>query len=475
VAVEMMAIAGIAPATAAQPGAAASSAGAPEGGEDFASVIAAALSTPEDGTAASGVPGADASLLLAGLADSLDGESGVPVPTIEGSRLDRDAEAEGLQGALASMLLGALMRPVVPTQTTPALAAPSVAAATTAATPSVADGLTPVEVIASVAVQAQGSAGAAASMDDAVTAAGTTQDAAVLVPAGMEAVVPETYAGPGAVVAAETAASSGQANGSNESTASQAGISSAVATPLPETAPEADAAAAPSKPTVEVASMPAPAPLETTAADSSVQRAIELNEAPVERRTDDRTSGLVGIDAVRPAPLDVTAVTTTAPVIAATDGQSLASGVANSVQLATLRGDREMTLVLNPPDLGRLTVELTGDASGGLSISIHATSSEAHDLLQQHLPALRSGLEQRDVHIDSLQVDQQAPSSGPGWADGGGRESRGRGWNGRNDSGDDGAPQWSPLAALRRGSEAAGAMPSIAGTTTRSSALDVRA
>lgn len=468
-AVEMMAIAGMAPATAAQPATAASSVGAPEGGEGFAGVIAAAIAaTSGEESPAGGAVDADVSALLAGLAESLEGDTEVPVAMGDGSRLDRDAEAEGLQGALASMLLGALMRPVAP----PAVGAPGVASAVTSG----ADGLVPVELMASVAVQAQGSAGAATGTYDAQAAEGTTQDAAVLVPAGMDAVVPETYAG----VVAEAVATAAQTAGSEVTTTSNNATASApVATPAAEATPESDAATAESKPTAgATASTPAPAaPLATTAADgTSVLRTIEIGEAQpaAERRTDDRTAGLVGIDSTRPAPLDAVA-TASAPVVNATDGQSLASAVANSVQMASLRGDREMTLVLNPPDLGHLTVELTGDASGGLTISIHATSSEAHDLLQQHLPALRAGLEQRDVRVDTLQVDQQAPSSGPGWTDGGGRESRGRGWNGGNGSNEDGAPQWSPLASLRRASEAARAVPSIASTTTRSSALDVRA
>ena len=163
-AVEMMAIAGMAPATAAQPGAAASSAGAPEGGEGFAGVIAAALSaTPGEESPAGGVVGTDVSALLAGLAESLDGDAGVPVAMGDGSRLDRDAEAEGLQGALASMLLGAFMRQA-PLQATPDVAVSAVAAAAAAGV----DGLVPAELMASVGVQAQGSAGAVTGSNDTI-------------------------------------------------------------------------------------------------------------------------------------------------------------------------------------------------------------------------------------------------------------------------------------------------------------------
>jgi flagellar hook-length control protein FliK len=117
-------------------------------------------------------------------------------------------------------------------------------------------------------------------------------------------------------------------------------------------------------------------------------------------------------------------------------------------------------------------VQITEDASGAMSIAIHATSSEAHDLLQQYLPGLRARLEQREVRVEQLQVDQQTPSAGPGWTDGGGREP-----NRRRDSSEDGQPQWSPLASLRHSSRvgAEAAQPRATVAATRSSAVDVRA
>ena len=70
-----------------------------------------------------------------------------------------------------------------------------------------------------------------------------------------------------------------------------------------------------------------------------------------------------------------------------------------------MRGERELHLALNPPDLGSLTVHLTEHSGGSVSVAIHASSSEAHDLLQQQLPALRAGLEQRDVRVEYEHAD----------------------------------------------------------------------
>ncbi|MEQ1573524.1 MAG: hypothetical protein ABL993_04695, partial [Vicinamibacterales bacterium] len=48
----------------------------------------------------------------------------------------------------------------------------------------------------------------------------------------------------------------------------------------------------------------------------------------------------------------------------------LAASLAETVERATLNGDREFRLALNPPDLGQLTVRVTEHADGGVSISM---------------------------------------------------------------------------------------------------------
>ena len=73
-----------------------------------------------------------------------------------------------------------------------------------------------------------------------------------------------------------------------------------------EVTPDVDAGAAESAERRGHNPAPVPAaPLATIAAGSTACRTIEINEAqPAERRTDDCTAALAGIDEARPAPLD---------------------------------------------------------------------------------------------------------------------------------------------------------------------------
>jgi hypothetical protein len=380
------------------------------------------------------------------------------------------------------MLLGALMRPAAPP---PAQAMPTVAApiAAVVAGPGAADGVGPEGLMAVMATEAHGGAGVATAVANEVPApaAGEPQGATAFALSGAEPLADATmaYAASAVAVAPATWRQSVVSVAPGEpivpvtpgESADSVANAGAVAAPLAQSTIAGMAQAAVSAVAMPLAPL---APLAPVAAEASevaaTGRSIELTDVrPAERRVDDSTTAVAGMDVSRPAPFDNVATAAAAPqVIAATDGQSLASAVANSVQQATLRGDHEMTLALNPPDLGHLSVHITEGVSGGVSISIHATSTAAHDLLQQHLPALRSGLEQREVRVEQLRVDQQASSAAAGWADGGGRESRGR-----RDSGEDGQPQWSPLASLRRAAEAA--LPVATVTAPRSSAVDVRA
>jgi hypothetical protein len=485
-------------APAALPVAAASSVGAADGGEGFADLIAAAMSAGPSAQSQSAQSmsaelspsdaGIDVPGLLGSPTVSPEGDTGVPVPTSDGPRLDRDAEAEGLQGALATMLLGALMRPAAPP---PAQAMTTVAApiAAVVAGSGAADGVGPEGLTAVMATAAHGGARVATAVANEVPAPaeGEPQGATAFALSGAEPLADATmaYAAPAVAVAPATRRQSVDSVGPGEpivpvtpgESAESVAHAGAVAAPVADGA-EPTAGAPLAQSTIAgmaLAAVPAVAmplvPVEAEASEvAATGRSIELTDVrPAERRMDDSTTAVAGMDVSRPAPFDSVATAAAAPqVIAARDGQSLASAVANSVQQATLRGDHEMTLALNPPDLGHLSVHITEGAAGGVSISIHATSTAAHDLLQQHLPALRSGLEQREVRVEQLRVDQQASSAAPGWADGGGRESRGR-----RDSGEDGQPQWSPLASLRRAAEAA--LPVAAVTAPRSSAVDVRA
>jgi flagellar hook-length control protein FliK len=115
-----------------------------------------------------------------------------------------------------------------------------------------------------------------------------------------------------------------------------------------------------------------------------------------------------------------------------------------------------------------VSVQISGDGDGGgLTVHIQAATAEARDLLQQQLPALRAGLELRELRVEQLRVEQQQPgASAQGWADGG-REPRG----GR-EQGDDEAPAWSPVAALRTAARPGSV---LRAPSAPSGTLDVRA
>jgi hypothetical protein len=122
------------------------------------------------------------------------------------------------------------------------------------------------------------------------------------------------------------------------------------------------------------------------------------------------------------------------------DAASLPAEVADTVRMAAFRGDSEVRLVLNPPELGHLDIRIaSGD--GGLRITLEASQSGARELIDRSLVQLQQALEARDLRIDRLEV--RAADTGRGM-DASGQQSGGFG---TSDEGGN-APEWSPVAAL---------------------------
>ena len=147
-------------------------------------------------------------------------------------------------------------------------------------------------------------------------------------------------------------------------------------------------------------------------------------------------------------PTEVTPTQATAEIgtvarpVDTSNAPQLASRLADTVQAAVRTGEHSMRLVLNPPDLGQLDVRVV-ERPDGISVSLAAESSDARDLLQQHLPALRAALEARDVRVDRLDVIQGSNAAGLGEAN---DQPRGR----REQQGNE-RPDWSLAAALDGG------------------------
>lgn len=152
----------------------------------------------------------------------------------------------------------------------------------------------------------------------------------------------------------------------------------------------------------------------------------------------------------RSSAVTATAATGTSEVPAA---GTFASDLAGTVRRATLVGDNELRLLLNPPELGHVDVRIT-DTPNGLRVAMAAVSAEARELIEQHLPALRAALEARDLRIDRIQIERSAESSaedalGRGSRDELGNQSGNPGNSNQGDGGGHNDSPWSPVAAMR--------------------------
>ncbi|MEX1023040.1 MAG: flagellar hook-length control protein FliK [Dehalococcoidia bacterium] len=128
------------------------------------------------------------------------------------------------------------------------------------------------------------------------------------------------------------------------------------------------------------------------------------------------------------------------------DAASLPGDVADTVRLAVMRGDSEIRVVLNPPELGHLDIRIATH-EGGLRVSLEAAQAGARDVLERSLPALLQSLEARELRVERLEV--RAADTGRGSLDTSG-SGHGPAGDGARD-GRDGGPDWSPVASFEPG------------------------
>lgn len=143
--------------------------------------------------------------------------------------------------------------------------------------------------------------------------------------------------------------------------------------------------------------------------------------------------------------------------------------LANTVQSAVLRGEHEVRLVLNPPELGRVQISIT-ETSQGIRVHLQTEQFGARELIERQLPLLHQALAARELRVDRLQVSQAEQSGSAQWAP----DSRGSGDGQRQPQGDGTAPEWSPLAALGAGAAQAKA-PAPRTATVAAGSIDVMA
>ena len=86
--------------------------------------------------------------------------------------------------------------------------------------------------------------------------------------------------------------------------------------------------------------------------------------------------------------------------------EALGEGLDNVVRFIRTSGEQKAALIVDPPALGRVSVELTSSATG-LEASIKVSSEQIRQLVQDQLTQLRLTLEQQGVQLTHFSVDVQ--------------------------------------------------------------------
>ena len=87
-----------------------------------------------------------------------------------------------------------------------------------------------------------------------------------------------------------------------------------------------------------------------------------------------------------------------------THGEALREGLVNVVRFVRADGAQRASVVVDPPTLGRVTVELASGTSG-VEASIKVASEQVRQLVQDQLTQLRATLEQQGVQLAHFAVD----------------------------------------------------------------------
>ena len=90
---------------------------------------------------------------------------------------------------------------------------------------------------------------------------------------------------------------------------------------------------------------------------------------------------------------------------------TLRDGIINVVRFIRADGVHKANVVIDPPALGRISVELTSGSSG-VEASIKVASEQIRNLIQDQLDQLRMNLSQQGVQVAEFTVDVQQDNSG---------------------------------------------------------------
>ena len=89
--------------------------------------------------------------------------------------------------------------------------------------------------------------------------------------------------------------------------------------------------------------------------------------------------------------------------------ETLRSGIVNVVRFIRADGVRKANIVIDPPALGRISVELSSTTSG-MEASIKVASEQIRQLVQDQLSQLRMNLSEQGVQVAEFTVDVQQDS-----------------------------------------------------------------
>ena len=82
---------------------------------------------------------------------------------------------------------------------------------------------------------------------------------------------------------------------------------------------------------------------------------------------------------------------------------------------------RKANIIVDPPAIGRISVELTSSSSG-VEASIKVASEQIRQILQDQVTQLRDNLLQQGVQVSEFTVDVQQDNSRQGQNSGGGNQ-----------------------------------------------------
>ena len=86
-------------------------------------------------------------------------------------------------------------------------------------------------------------------------------------------------------------------------------------------------------------------------------------------------------------------------------------GIVNVVRFIRADGVQKANIVVDPPAIGRISVELTS-GTAGVEASIKVASEQIRQLVQEQISQLRMNLSEQGVQVAEFTVDVQQDNSG---------------------------------------------------------------